>query len=171
MSPELVLLVYLFLAVVLMIMIFNGIFYGAMYTKVPKRTLKKILALGKLDEGMTVYDLGAGFGRIMLAVAESGARTVGYEIDRAKVYWVQQQIKRKMLWNASIVHDNLLNADLSKCDVAYAYLSPPLMQKIGVKAQKEMRAGSRIISVEHKIPDWQPVYADENEKIFMYQKT
>jgi len=171
MEPEIVFLFYIFGSFGLMVVIFNGIFYGAMYQRVPKRKLKKIIELGKLTKEMTVYDLGAGFGRIMLAVAESGARTVGYEIDRAKVYWVQQQIKRKMLWNASIVHDNLLNADLSKCDVAYAYLSPPLMQKIGVKAQKEMRAGSRIISVEHKIPDWQPVYADENEKIFMYQKT
>jgi hypothetical protein len=170
MEPEIVLIFYLLGSVALMIVIFNGVFYGAMYQKVPKRKLKKIIELGNLTRDMTVYDLGAGFGRIMLEAAKSGARTVGYEIDRSKCYWIEQQIRRKMFWNAMIVHDNLLHADLGGCDLAYAYLSPPLMQRLGEKARKEMRVGSRIISVEHKIPSWQPIYADELEKIYMYQK-
>jgi len=139
--------------------------------KIPKRKLKRIIELGALKEGVLVYDLGAGMGRIMLEAAKTGAHVVGYEIDRAKCFWVQAQIKHKMQYNAEIVQGNLLNADLSEPDIVYAYLSPPLMKSIGEKAIKEMKPGARIISVEHKIPDWTPTFQDEKEKIYVYQKT
>jgi hypothetical protein len=44
------------------------------------------------------------------------------------------------------------------------------MQKLGEKAQQEMKVGARIISVEHQINNWKPTYADPIDKIFMYQK-
>jgi predicted RNA methylase len=129
-----------------------------------------------LNPNMTVYDLGAGFGRIMLEAAKSGATVIGYEIDHAKVYWIRQKIKQQMftkdrILNMDVVQGNLLDADFSKADLLYAYLSPPLMRKIGEKAMKEMRVGARIISVEHQIPDWQPTFVDLKDKIYMYQKT
>jgi hypothetical protein len=69
----------------------------------------------------------------------------------------------------SIVRDNLLNADLSKADVVYCYLAPDLMRKLGDKASQEMRHGSKIITVEHKIPSLKPVYDDPIDKIYVYR--
>ena len=154
-----------------MLIIFNGIFYGAMYTRIPKRKLDKIIKLGNLKEGMIVYDLGAGFGRIMLEATKSGASVTGFEIDRFKCFWIRQQIKKENIGNAKIINGNLLNADFSKPNLIYAYLSPPLMQKIGQKAKKELKSGTRIISVEHPIHGWQPSYTDSKDKIFIYEKT
>jgi len=165
-----IVLICLFGTFVAMLIIFNGVFYGAMYTRIPKRKLKKIIELGNLKEGMTVYDLGAGFGRIMLEAAKSGASVIGFEIDGVKCFWIRRQIKKGLVWNATIINGNLLNADFSKADLIYAYLSPPLMQKIGEKAKKELKRGARIISVEHPIRDWQATYTDSTDKIFIYQK-
>jgi ribosomal protein L11 methylase PrmA len=169
--------------------IFNGLAYGAMYTRIDKKRLKKIMELGKLNSHKTVYDLGAGFGRIMLEAAKSGATVVGYEIDPVKVWWINFQIEGKFHLNriitdgllhnpykydsemvtTSIIRDNLLNADLSKADVVYCYLAPTLMQKLGDKASQEMKPGSKIITVEHKIPALKPVYDDPIDKIYVYR--
>jgi hypothetical protein len=70
---------------------------------------------------------------------------------------------------ASIKRENLLNADLSKADVVYCYLAPKLMQKLGDKASQEMKAGSKIITVEHKIPSLKPMYDDPIDKIYVYR--
>jgi adenine-specific DNA methylase len=142
-----------------------------------------------------MLDLGAGFGRIMLEAAKSGATVIGYETDPVKVFWINRQIEIKFhfrrMWTqglasgmrynpykydeaditTSVRRENLLNADLSKADVVYAYLSPPLMQKIGEKAQKEMKVGARIISAEHRIDGWQPSFEDKKMKIYVYIKT
>jgi len=174
-------------------LIFNGLAYGAMYMRLDKKRLKKIMQLGRLKSNMTVYDLGAGFGRIMLEAAKSGATVVGYEIDPLKVFWINLQIEgrfhfRRLLSQGlteglahnpykydsemvrtSIVRENLLHADLSKADVVYCYLAPTLMQKLGDKASQEMKHGSKIITVEHKIPTLKPFHDDPIDKIYVYR--
>jgi predicted RNA methylase len=173
--PDFTWLVIFFIAAVfLLIVLFNGLFYGAQYTKLDKRRLKRIIELGKLKSSMTVYDLGAGYGRIMFEVAKSKAKVVGYEVDPAKAFWIRQQISRKSMnpynfLDISIVQGNLLNADLSQADVVYCYLSPPLMKSLGTKAVKEMRQGTKLISVEYKIPNLSAAYADVLDKIYVYQ--
>jgi hypothetical protein len=69
----------------------------------------------------------------------------------------------------SIVRGNLLNADLSKADVVFCYLAPKIMESIGLKALKEMKHGSKIITVEHKIASLKPVYDDPIDKIYVYR--
>ena len=158
--------IYILLAVFGIAVIFNGIFYGAMYTRIDKKRLKKIMQLGHLKASMTVFDLGAGFGRIMLEAAKSGATVVGYEVDPLKVFWINLQIEgrfhfRRILFDGltngplhnpykyegtpttSIVRGNLLNADLSKADVVFCYLAPKIMESIGQKALKEMKLNKR----------------------------
>ena len=188
---------YIVLAVLGIALVFNGIFYGAMYTRIDKKRLKKIIELGKLKPSMTGYDLGAGFGRIMLEASKSGATVVGYEVDPFKVFWINCQIEGKFHLNrlrteilingplhnpykhdaemntTSVVRGNLLNADLSKTDVVICYLAPDLMQKIGTKALKEMKPDSKIITVEHKIVALHNhkylVHNDPIDKIYVYR--
>jgi SAM-dependent methyltransferase len=185
--------IYIVLGVFGASLIFNGLAYGAMYMRLDKKRLKKIIELGRLRTSMTVYDLGAGFGRIMLEAAKSGATVVGYEIDPLKVFWINLQIEGKFhlhrlmtdgmtgglahnpykfdseMIRTSIIRKNLLDADLSKADVVYCYLAPTLMQKLGDKASQEMKHGSKIITVEHKIPALKPIHDDPIDKIYVYR--
>jgi len=167
-------IIFVIVAFVLMIGLFYGLIYGAMYQRLPTRKLKKIIKLGNLNPNMTVFDLGAGFGRIMFEAAKSGATVIGYEIDPAKVFWINQQIKKKIFTSDQVLHvdvrkENLLNANLAEADLVYCYLAPQLMQRLGEKAVKEMRKGSRIISVEHKINNLTPTFEDVKDKIYVYQ--
>lgn len=173
--PYLTLLVlYFVVGFILLIALFNGAIYGASYQRLPTRKLKKIIKMGNLNGKMNVLDLGAGYGRIMFEAAKTGACVVGYEIDPAKAYWIAQQIKKKMFTSDTVLDvairkENLLNADLSQADVVYCYLAPKLMQSLGVKAQKEMKQGARLISVEHRIDFLKPAFEDAQDKIYVYQ--
>jgi SAM-dependent methyltransferase len=180
------------------VLIFYGLPYGAMYMKIHGRKLDKIIKLGKLTPKKRVYDLGAGFGTIAYAAALSGAKVTAVEIDPVKVFYMKffrsqgRQFYKIRLWmerhnpvamslyshkfsnhihsnEVKVVKENLLNVDLHKADVVYCYLFGPLMQKVGEKAQKEMRSGSVLISVEHPIKRWKPSYVDKKDKIYLYR--
>jgi SAM-dependent methyltransferase len=152
--------------------IFYGLIYGAEYQRISGKRLKKLIEYGKLDASKTVYDLGAGFGRIMFKASETGANVVGYEIDPVKVVWLNNQAHKKLLFNQQtnieVVKGNLLDADLSKADVVYCYLFGPLMQRVGENAHKQMKPGSLLISAEHQIKNWKPTYTDDKDKIYVY---
>jgi predicted RNA methylase len=159
-----------------------GTFFGAMYMQIPKSKLKKIIKLGKLDPTKTVMDLGAGHGAISFEAAYQGAHVIAVEIDPFKVTLMKLLIKynnkstlvpsmhRLLLktWNIDVVKANLLKVDYSQADILYCYLSPPLMQKIGEKASRELKKGAKIISVEHKINGWTPTFQDSEDKIYEY---
>jgi SAM-dependent methyltransferase len=152
--------------------LFYGLIYGAEYQRISGKRLKKLIEFGKLDASKTVYDLGAGFGRIMFKAAESGANVVGYEIDPVKVVWLNNQMHKKLVFNQQtnieVVKGNLLDADLSKADIVYCYLFGPLMQRVGENANKQMKPGSLLISAEHQIKNWKPTTIDDKNKIYVY---
>jgi DNA modification methylase len=47
----------------------------------PQEVVDKMIELAGVGKNDTVYDLGSGDGRIVIAAAKKGARTVGFEID------------------------------------------------------------------------------------------
>jgi 16S rRNA G966 N2-methylase RsmD len=160
-----------------------GTIFGAMYMKIPTRKLKKIIELGEITPDKTILDLGAGHGAISFEAAYKGAHVIAVEIDPFKVLLMRLLLKYnnksvlvpslhrmylKTLY-VDVIKANLLKVDYAPADIVYCYLSPPLMQKIGLKAHKEMKQGSKIISVEHRINNWTPTYEDPEDKIYVYE--
>jgi len=175
-------LTFLLIAGCLFALITYGCFFGAMYMKIPTRKLRKIMEIGDPTADKTVMDLGAGYGTIAFEAAQHGATVIAVEIDPFKVLAMKLLLKynnkatqlatpqRLFLksMNIHVLKANLLKVDYSTADLIYCYLSPPLMQKIGAKATLEMKNGSKIISVEHKIRGWTPTFLDDKEKIYEY---
>lgn len=179
---------YFIIGLILFGMIFLGLVFGAMYTRIPTKKLKKIIELCNLRFDMIVYDLGAGLGTFSFEAAYSGAKIIAVEIDPIKVALMKfllrynnnmakasyanpvigsMTTKVKHL-DVEIKQQNIFKTELGDADLVYCYLSPVLMPKIAEKANKEMKKGSRIISVEHPIKTWIPTYSDGYEKIYVY---
>jgi precorrin-6B methylase 2 len=178
--------IYFTVAIVVGGLLFFGLIFGAMYTRIPTKKLKKIIELGKLHRGMEVLDAGAGFGTISFEAAYSGAHITAVEIDPVKVAAMKLllsynnrlakmspispvPVKAPSYLAVDIVRANLLKVDWSKADIVYCYLSPALMPKVAVKAQAEMKQGAKLISVEYPIGNWKPLYADVPDKIYEYE--
>lgn len=160
-------LIFYPIATIALIYFCYGLRYGAMYMAIPKKALTKVLNLANVKD-QTVYDLGAGYGAYTFKAAEQGAKkVVAVEIDPFKIFKLRQAAKKYL--NVTVLKANLLKINYKNADMLYCYLSPPLMQAIAVKAQKEMRQGSIIASVEHQIKDWIPIRFDSENKVYVYK--
>ncbi|MDA4135359.1 MAG: class I SAM-dependent methyltransferase, partial [Thaumarchaeota archaeon] len=106
---------------------------GAGYEPVPDKILRKMIERSQPRNGPKVFDLGSGFGRIIIRVAqETGATCTGVEIDPLKVWWTNRAIRAKGLGGqVSVVKSNLLDADISQADFVYVFLWEGIMQKLG----------------------------------------
>ena len=144
---------------------------GAGYEPVPDKILKRMIELSQPKKGQRVSDLGSGFGRIIIRVAqETGATCTGVEIDPLKVWWTKRAIRAKGLGTqVNVVKSNLLDADISHADFVFVFLWEGIMQKLGKKALTEMKPGSMIVSYYHRILGWEPEEEDAKNRIYLYK--
>jgi predicted O-methyltransferase YrrM len=144
---------------------------GAGYEPIPRRILDRMIELSAPTKGQRVYDLGSGFGRIIIRVAQAtGATCTGVEVDPLKVWWTRRSIRSKGLGGqVDVVKSNLLAADISQADFVFAFLWDGIMQKLGDKAIKEMKPGSMVVSYYHRILGWEPEKQDLKDKIYLYK--
>jgi len=144
---------------------------GAGYEPVPSNVLARMIALSRPAKGQLVFDLGSGFGRMIIRVAqETGARCVGVEVDPIKVWWTRRAVNSKGLAaQVKVIHSNLLDADISQADFVFVFLWDGIMQKLGKKAIEEMRPGSMIVSYYHKIVGWQTETEDAKMRVYLYR--
>src|SRR5438445_12706800 len=100
------------------------------------------LASVKPDE--TVFDLGSGDGRMVIAAAKDfHARVVG-----VKEMGLSHQIR---IWCR-----NFKKVSLREADVLAMYLSSYTLNLMAPKFMKELRAGARIVNFDYSIPGWRP---------------
>lgn len=127
-------------------------FFLVPYVPSRKRVIAKMIEMARLKPHETVYDLGCGDGRLLIA-AEKKARvkTVGFEIAPLILLlaWI-----RKMLFRSTMkIHfKSLFSANLRRANVIFCYLIPNVMPKLSKKIKHECRKGTRIISNTFHIP-------------------
>ena len=82
----------------------------APYYPTPMKVVDKMLELGGLKAGETMFDLGSGDGRIVIRAAEKyKAKSIGVEFDPSLAKQSQDRIKTLGLANlASIIQGDLL---------------------------------------------------------------
>lgn len=159
------------ITVLLFYVFMSGFIWGAGYEPVPKRSLLRMIELSSPKEGNLVYDLGSGFGRIVIEVAKrTGARCIGIEIDPLKCWWSKFQIKRKKLEErAQILRMNIMDANLKDADIVFLFLWGSMMEKLKEKLVSEMRPGSLVVSYWHRFRGWEPEHKDEKLRVYLYR--
>lgn len=124
----------------------------------PMETVAEMLRLANLKKGDVLYDLGSGDGRIVFeAASKYGVRAVGVEIKPHLVEEANQRAKDEGLEKlARFVNADLFRLNLRKATVVTLYLSDSLNERLLPKLLRELRPGSRIISHDFLMGDWQP---------------
>ena len=163
--------VFVIIGIIIIGYLLSTFIMGAGYEPIPRKILDKMIELSAPTKGQRVYDLGSGFGRIIIRVAQAtGAICTGVEVDPLKVWWTLRVIRSKGLQGqVDVVKSNLLTADISQADFVFAFLWDGIMQKLGDKAIKEMKPGSMVVSYYHKILGWEPEKQDMKNKIYLYK--
>ena len=126
------------------------------YVPTPKTIVRQMLTLAGLRRGETLFDLGAGDGRIMIEAARKfGARAVGIEIDPERVTRIQDRLRSTGI-KADIIQADFMKVDLSSADVIAIYLSESVNANLAPKLERELRAGARVVSLDYPLPGWVP---------------
>jgi len=123
----------------------------------PRKVVEEMLHLAAVKPGEVLFDLGSGDGRIpIMAAAQFGARTFGYEIDAGLVRESQDAVRRQHLEKqVTIERRDIFQLDLSRADVVTLYLLPTLNEKLLPQLEK-MRLGTRIVSHDFPIAGIRP---------------
>jgi outer membrane protein assembly factor BamB/precorrin-6B methylase 2 len=130
----------------------------ALFVPTPEEVVFEMLKAAKVTDKDLVVDLGSGDGRILIAAAQSGAKAVGYEIDRQLVEFSRDKIRAEKLEGLVTVHEeDFYKADFNEATVVAAFLYPAVLEKLKPQLEK-LKPGTRIVAHSFAIPG---IAADE----------
>ena len=145
-------------------------FFGPPSVPTRVNRIRKALQFADLQPGETIYDLGAGDGRVLLiAASEFNAKAVGVEVGPVQCMLIA--LRALASGNGDDIHvrwGNYFKADLKDADVVFIYATSRQMGKLSGHLKGQMKPGSRLVSVSADLPDWEPAEVDELELIFLY---
>src|SRR5207245_4305556 len=129
----------------------------------PQDVVDKMIELAGVKKGDTVYDLGSGDGRIVIAAAKKGTKAVGFEIDPDLVKESRDNIRKTGVQElAEIRNQDILTVDLSPASVVTMYLLPDVNLKLKPNLLSQLKPGSRVVSHSFDMGDWKP---DKTERV------
>lgn len=135
--------------------------------------IRQAFKLARLNSKDTVYDLGSGDGRILIIAAkEFGAKAVGIEIDPLRFYLSKLLVKFAGISNKILINrQNFLESNISDATVIFVYLVPKALERLRPKFLKELKPGTRIVSVQYEInlPVVEEITYQDKFKIRLYK--
>ena len=115
-----------------------------------------MLKLATVTKTDTVYDLGCGDGRIVIAAAKTyGAHAVGIDIDPVRIKEAKENAKKAGVEALVRFEENdLFKADFHEATVVTLFLLPTVNLKLRPKLLAELKAGTRVVSNTFDMGDW-----------------
>ncbi|HEY2012310.1 MAG TPA: methyltransferase domain-containing protein [Bryobacteraceae bacterium] len=128
------------------------------FVPTPDVVVAAMLKLANVQSSDTVYDLGSGDGRIVIAAAkEYGAHGVGVDINPERVQEANANAKKAGVENLVKFEENdLFNADIHNATVVTLYLLPNVNARLRPKLLKDLKPGTRVVSHSFDMEDWKP---------------
>ena len=128
------------------------------YVPTPPDVVDAMLKLGEVKSGDVLFDLGCGDGRIVVtAVQKLGATGSGFDIDPQRIKEAEANAKAAGVSDkARFFEKNLFDVDVSPASIVTLYLLPDVNLKLRPKLLKELKVGTRIVSHQFDMGEWQP---------------
>jgi hypothetical protein len=123
----------------------------------PEDLVERMLRMAQTTPNDFVIDLGSGDGRIAIAAAKKfNARAMGIEYNPDMVEVSNRTAaKEGVAGKARFVKADIFESDFSQATVITMYLLPGLNLKLRPKLL-DMKPGTRIVSHQFNMDDWQP---------------
>jgi len=149
----------------------------APYIPTPEAIVLRLLEAARVKAGDTVYDLGAGDGRIVIMAAQRfGAKAVGVEIMPDLCRKATQRIQALGLADrVQMMEDSAFRVDLSPATVVTMFFLTTSNERIRPNLEKYLRTGARVVSNEFPIKGWRAAEivhvksGSMNHSIYVYE--
>lgn len=167
---NLVLLLIIVFLLVILSMVWPPDSPWAPWWRTSKKTARAACKLAKITKDDVVYELGSGDATFLITAAkEFGARGVGIEIDPLR-YFISKV--RVMIGGVSdrvkIFRGNFFDYDISDATVIFVYLVPKALTQLLPKFKKELKKGTRIVSLKYKMDALMAGY-DKEHNLRLYK--
>ncbi|MDQ7814805.1 MAG: class I SAM-dependent methyltransferase [Patescibacteria group bacterium] len=141
---------------------------GAPYVPTRPGTVEKMLKLAGDVKGKKVIDIGSGDGRIVMAFAQNGAHATGIELNPLLVKISRKKVEENHLEDkAEIVWQDMWKTDFHDFDLLTVFGVFHVMPALAKKIRREMKPGSKIISLAFKFPHWK--IKEDLNGIYLYE--
>jgi tRNA A58 N-methylase Trm61 len=132
----------------------SGIKSKVPFISIPYPVLPYIFKALNIKKDSIVFDLGCGDGRMLFYSAnlEPEAEYIGIEngplpLFFSRVNMWQNRVKHKTKNKIKIINDDFFKQDLSKATHIFLYLYPNIMDDLLPKFDKELKSGTKVVSV------------------------
>jgi hypothetical protein len=182
MTLTLVILIFFLIASLIALTFTLNAFYALLKVKVPyvatpNWAIDYIVNKMPFKDGATVYDLGCGDCRFLVALKKKcpNIKATGYELAWWPYLNAKQKIKKSKLV-IGLKRENFYNVGLSEADIIFCFLITSVMPRLEKKLLAELKPGAQVISYGFKFPNWRPKEIITNpdkpngSKINIYQK-
>ncbi|HEY9737375.1 MAG TPA: methyltransferase domain-containing protein [Trichocoleus sp.] len=128
------------------------------YVPTPQPVVDEMLRLAQVQPDDVVYDLGSGDGRIVITAAERyGIEGVGIDIDPERIREANENAARAGVADqVEFRQEDLFETDFSEATVVTLYLLPELNLRLRPKLLTELEPGTRIVSHDFDMGNWEP---------------
>ncbi len=150
----------------------------APFVGTPEHAINKILEVANLKPGETLYDLGCGDGRILVAAAQRyKVNAVGIEISETYAKKAAEKAKHAGLQDRiKVIHGDFMKTDLSGANVVTLYLATAANDTVRPNLERYLKAKTRVVSYDYPIPGWRAIdtydtegYAGDTHVIYLYE--
>ncbi|KKR86474.1 hypothetical protein A2875_04140 [Candidatus Gottesmanbacteria bacterium RIFCSPHIGHO2_01_FULL_46_14] len=164
-------LVYIFLLghILLALLIFFLVLAfvtGAPYVPSTNPVARSMIDLAHIKNGMIVYDLGSGDGKLLLLAAAKGAHAIGIEINP---YLVLLSKIRTFGKKISVHWGSFWHADLRDSDILFIYLLPWRMEKLAKLLTTRAKPGALVVSNSFIFPNWKIIRQDKVNHVYVFR--
>ena len=136
----------------------------APYVPTPLDVVERMLKLAGTGGDDFVLDLGSGDGRIVITAAQKyGVRGLGVDSEMYRVSEAESNAAQAGVDHlVTFQHQDAMTVDLSPATVITLYLVYWSTQKLGSVIRSRAKPGTRIVSHNFLIKDWEPVEVVEH---------
>ena len=158
------------LAVLLLILDLVALWFalnGAPFVPTKTAGVEKILECCEVVPGMKAADIGAGDGRIVIALAKAGAEAHGYEINPLLVWIARRKIRKAGLEGKAFIHcQDMWRVDYSQYRAVTLFGTYHIMRRLERKLRRELKPGARTVSLAFEFPKWR--FTRKLANVFVY---
>ncbi|MEK7603421.1 MAG: hypothetical protein AAB459_04245 [Patescibacteria group bacterium] len=158
-------------AVILVLLFALVILVGAPFLPTLRAHVDPAFELLALKPGQTMLELGSGDGRMLIAAAQRGIKSVGYELNPL-LFMYSWLITRKYRKYVLVIWGDYWRVSWPQADGIFVFLLNPYMKKLDKKIiqyQQDFVKPIKLVSFAFKIPGRKPIKKIDGLFLYKYQ--
>lgn len=120
------------------------------------RILANICSYLRGKEGLTIMDLGSGWGTLLLPLAKRFPQHRFIGVERSFLPYIVSALRGHNLPNLHFEHSDIFQTDFKRGDIIFCFLMQKLMNDLTPVLRENIKPGTYVYSCRFTCPGWEP---------------